>query len=225
MAHGGLSSANNREVAVWDALLSMGCAVCLFHLRIEDTPAEIHHILEGQRRISHSHVLPLCSIHHRQGTAQHPSRHSVNGCHGGLDIFERTYGTEMELVLRCEEWINQPYVTGLLTDEQAPQGDSDHTDTPADSERTGGVGEVRLVEISPMEMFSRQVRIHVMHHRYRLADFDNLNAKGAIDGLVQAGLLQNDSPKYVQGPILHDQVKVKSYDDEKTVVTIEEVMS
>lgn len=235
MAQGGLSSANNREVAVWDALLSMGCAVCHFHLRIEDSPAEIHHILAGQRRISHSHVLPLCSIHHRQGTAQHPSRHSVNGCHGGLDIFERTYGTEMELVLRCEEWINQPYLTGLLTDEQAPQ-DVD-TESKADSERVGGSGDSVPSEDADMEpdfgheslgaetvqRFITPVRISVHHYRHRLCDADAPSIKAALDGIVHTGVLRDDSTKEIH-EIRHRQFKIPATEAEKTIFKIEAVV-
>jgi len=84
----------------------MGCCVCLFVLKIEDTPAEIHHILDGNRRISEMHTIGLCAIHHRQGTAEHPSRHSVNGLHGGKSLFESTYKDELTLLEMCEAWID-----------------------------------------------------------------------------------------------------------------------
>jgi len=87
----------------------IGCAVCLFCYRIEGSQGEIHHLKNGARDISHSHVIPLCLTHHRQGTTQHPSRHSANGCHGGRAIFESTYMTEQELLRTCEQWMNVEY--------------------------------------------------------------------------------------------------------------------
>ena len=220
MAAGGLRSANKAETDLWKVLLEqVGCAVCRFVLRIEDTPAEIHHLIDGQRRISHMHVLPLCPVHHRQGIEAHPSRHSVNGLHGGLDIFERTYETEMELVIKCEDWINYPYVTGLLNNEQAPQGDDRSTDTHADDQPDDGHA---WTKVEQMQAFDTPVHIIITHYRSRLCDPDNLNAKGVIDALVEGGLLFDDSAKEVQS-ITHDQVKVKSRDEEKTRITIEEV--
>lgn len=40
-----------------------GCAACRKrgHMRYADA----HHILDGGRRISHSHTIPLCSWHHK----------------------------------------------------------------------------------------------------------------------------------------------------------------
>ena len=93
----------------------IGCAVCLFCNQIEGSQGEIHHILDGQRRISHNAIIVLCPIHHRQGTAEHPSRHSVNGCHGGLALFESTYMDEWELLERSEAWIDNCYYTDTIT--------------------------------------------------------------------------------------------------------------
>ena len=93
----------------------IGCAVCLFVLRIEGSQGNVHHILEGGRRISHNAVIPLCHRHHQNGTINHPSRHSVNGCHGGLSAFEDAYGDEWDLLEKCEAWINNNYYTNAET--------------------------------------------------------------------------------------------------------------
>lgn len=88
----------------------IGCAICSFELGIENSVGEIHHIVEGGKRISHNHVIPLCRVHHREGTAEHPSRHSVNGKHGGRVVFEQHYGvTEGELLQKCESWLDRAY--------------------------------------------------------------------------------------------------------------------
>ncbi len=95
----------------------IGCAVCLFCLKIEDSPGCIHHLLEGGQRISHDAIIPLCHKHHQDGAEGRPSRHSVNGLHGGLDVFEKTYMPEWELLERCEAWIDNYYYTNSLTDD------------------------------------------------------------------------------------------------------------
>ncbi len=231
MAAGGLRSANKAETDLWKVLLEqVGCAVCRFVLRIEDTPAEIHHLIDGQRRISHMHVLPLCPVHHRQGIEAHPSRHSVNGLHGGLDIFERTYETEMELVIKCEDWINYPYVTGLLNDEhalrsesEAQSGDCDSADTDAQRKPDYSDVQEESIRVCEVQKIGWPVHISITHHLRREPDMDNLNAKGAIDGLVNSGLLEDDTRKYVKG-ISHYFEKSIKPDPEKTVITLTEVM-
>ena len=109
MKKGGLPAPNKNERILHDELRQMGCCVCKFHLGIEHSEASIHHILSGGRKISHSHVLPLCPPHHQYGTEGHPSRHSHMGKHGGLKAFEDAYGTEYELLEKTEAWLDRPY--------------------------------------------------------------------------------------------------------------------
>jgi len=66
------------------------------------------------------------------------------------------------------------------------------------------------------------VRITVVSYRSRLCDADGISAKAAIDGLVHCGVLPDDSPKFVK-EVRYCQVKVKSKEDEKTELVIEEV--
>lgn len=225
MAHGGLPAPTRAQQKLWGRLVDeVGCAVCRFAMGIEDSPAEIHHIVDGQRRVSHDVVLPLCPIHHRQGIQAHPSRHSVNGCHGGLDAFEQAYGSERTLLEACERWIGHEYSSNYhedrLTDDETT--DTDHRDSDPDADDQSDDGDARQ-EVERLQTFDSPVHIRITHHRARLCDPDNLNAKGVIDAIVAAKILRDDSAKYVQS-IRHDQVKVKSYADEKTVLTIEEVI-
>lgn len=62
-----------------------------------------------------------------------------------------------------------------------------------------------------------RVSIHVHSIRKRLTDADGISAKAAIDGLVLAGLLPDDSPKYVK-QVTYSQEKG---DPEETIITIE----
>ena len=63
-------------------------------------------------------------------------------------------------------------------------------------------------------------RLHVHSRRYRLADADGLSAKAVIDGLVHAGVLQDDSPQYVKS-VTQTQEKITKKETEETIITIE----
>jgi hypothetical protein len=68
--------------------------------------------------------------------------------------------------------------------------------------------------------FDTRVRIEVVSYRTRLADADGISAKAAIDGLVKAGIIRDDSPKYVEA-VTYRQVKVGSKAEEKTELILE----
>lgn len=85
---------NNTERAHLDRLAQMGCCLCRM-LGYGDTPAEIHHLRDGQgmgQRANHYQAIPLCPEHHR----------GRDGLHGlGTRGFERRYGvTEAQLLER-----------------------------------------------------------------------------------------------------------------------------
>jgi hypothetical protein len=69
-----------------DFIVQQGCAICR-------SPAEVHHLLRGGRRMDHLHTIPLCPNHHRSGIncAEYVSRHPWKR------EFEKRYGTEWEL--------------------------------------------------------------------------------------------------------------------------------
>ena len=85
-----------------DAIRALGCIVCLGQK--VDSPAEIHHILSGSRRIGEDSVLGLCQIHHRgqinneEAVSRHPWRRE----------FEARYGTEAELLEKTRELCAEP---------------------------------------------------------------------------------------------------------------------
>jgi len=70
--------------------------------------------------------------------------------------------------------------------------------------------------------FDTQVRITVISYRVRFTDSDNCCSKYAIDAIVEAGILRDDSPKYVES-VTHLQVKVRTKAEEETRLIIEEV--
>jgi hypothetical protein len=83
---------NTAERNHLNRLAGMGCILCNL-LGYGDTPAQVHHLRDGQgmgQRSNHYHAIPLCYEHH-QGR---------DGLHGlGTRGFERRYGyTEARLL-------------------------------------------------------------------------------------------------------------------------------
>lgn len=67
--------------------------------------------------------------------------------------------------------------------------------------------------------FTSRVHITFHHIRKRLADPDGLSGKAAIDGIVEAGILPDDSAKFVE-EVRHQQIKGSK---EETVIVIQEI--
>lgn len=64
------------EGAYLGRVAALGCILCK-HLGYGDTPAEIHHVREGQgmaQRAEHWLAVPLCPEHHRGKTGIHGNR-------------------------------------------------------------------------------------------------------------------------------------------------------
>ena len=77
---------------------SLGCIICL-KMGFPDAPAELHHIREGLvgigRKSSNFHVIPLCAIHHRNGSESY---------HYSPKTFTKKWGSQKKLlqeVLTC----------------------------------------------------------------------------------------------------------------------------
>jgi hypothetical protein len=82
-----------------------GCIACR-KIGFEDTPAELHHIRNGQgmsQRASNYEVIPLCPTHHR---------HGKNSIHLGKLSFEAEFGTERELLAEVHNEIGYKTIIG-----------------------------------------------------------------------------------------------------------------
>lgn len=90
-----------EELRWMDAIAGLGCAVCLKFHRV-NTPAAVHHIVEGSRRLGHFYTIPLCDPGHHQNTptSQKISRHPTKA------RFEKTYGSEYELLEYVQNLLN-----------------------------------------------------------------------------------------------------------------------
>jgi len=80
-----------------DRIVQLNCIVC----RIEgnQSPAVVHHILKGGRRIDHFHTIPLCPAHHNSGLYNK----RVISRHPWARAFRAKYGTEEELLAKVKE--------------------------------------------------------------------------------------------------------------------------
>jgi Holliday junction resolvase RusA-like endonuclease len=79
-----------------------------------------------------------------------------------------------------------------------------------------------LLQAKPIQAFDGIARITFTHARRREADFDNLWEKGVVDGIVKAGILKDDGPRYLENPV-HKQLKIQSHEEEFVLITIEEI--
>jgi hypothetical protein len=85
------------EQAWMDKARAFGCIVCyLFHGA--RTPAAIHHILSGGRRMGHLHTLPLCDPGHHQNS---PTPAKISR-HPNKARFDAAYGSELELLAQLQ---------------------------------------------------------------------------------------------------------------------------
>jgi hypothetical protein len=79
-----------------DRVARLGCIVC-------GRPAEIHHLLNGAgmgQRADNYTCIPLCQAHHRTGG------HGV-AIHAGKKTWEQRFGTELELLERTRELLEE----------------------------------------------------------------------------------------------------------------------
>ncbi len=67
--------------------------------------------------------------------------------------------------------------------------------------------------------FNRPVDIEICNYRHRLADRDGICSKYLIDGLVDCGILHDDTTKEIVG-LKIKQIKIPKQQCEKTIVII-----
>ena len=82
----------NKKEKWFDALVDLGCIVCLNEFGVR-SPPDIHHIHRNNQRVDDFHTIPLCPNHHRSGcnNSMYVSRHPWKA------EFERRYGDEWKL--------------------------------------------------------------------------------------------------------------------------------
>lgn len=89
-----------EEKALWDKLAGLGCIACAKDGHY-NPHVSIHHIDGRTKPGCHKLVLPLCAGHHQDGTGA-PGLIAV---HPWKARFEKTYGSQLELLANCMELI------------------------------------------------------------------------------------------------------------------------
>ena len=99
----------------------------------------------------------------------------------------------------------------LFTSESVTEG---HPDKIADQISDSVLDAIMAEEETKGLHTSHSIHIHSI--RKRLTDADGISGKACIDGLVHAGILQDDSPAFVS-QVSYSQEKGK---EEKTIITL-----
>ncbi len=73
-----------------------------------------------------------------------------------------------------------------------------------------------------IKRLDKRCDVHFHSRRHRLADPDGLSGKAVLDGIVNSGLLADDSAKEI-GKVSHSQEKIPKTENEETIVTLTEI--
>ena len=112
-----------------------------------------------------------------------------------------------------DNWL--PHWCPLEDAEKDYKNENNITICPPDLEQS--VGNASLgKEKAPRQ--NTPVSIHVHSIRHRLTDADGISAKAVIDGLVLAGILQDDSTEFIK-QVTYSQEKG---DEEQTIITLQD---
>lgn len=87
-------------------LPAVGCICCKAY-RVHNEWVQIHHIVEGNRRLGHQYTIPLCFWHHEGVPAAGMTREQTEALIGpslkSKKRFNEIFGGEMELL----KWVNK----------------------------------------------------------------------------------------------------------------------
>lgn len=73
-----------------------------------------------------------------------------------------------------------------------------------------------------IKAFDSPVNVLVHSYRYRLCDPEGISIKWCLDAIVKAGILVDDKPENIQ-EVRFRQTKIPKTEDERTVITLEEI--
>jgi len=82
----------------------IGCICCLLRTGVTNYYVEVHHIVQGNKRLGHWYTLPLCRTHHRiRGTGG-----IFTSIADGSKAFAKVHGTELDLWLKVQHMLELP---------------------------------------------------------------------------------------------------------------------
>lgn len=198
----------------------IGCWCCT-HMDppIENREEDVlpHHTVGKTTEYAHYMTIPLCSGHHDRGYA--------TGFHQAPYEWEAKWGKQEKIVAEIHKRMDWDFplaaieyfesVLGVYFDRENYH--SSRAAVPA-ANMECSVGDESVATAEGAEKNTRY-DVHVHSVRKRLADIDGISAKAAIDGIVHAGILEDDSAKQIR-TISYSQEKGEP---EKTTLTLTEV--
>lgn len=112
MALQGLEMTKYEQLRV-DAMMRLGCPFCAV-LGIVNTATDLHHIVEGNRRLGDWYTLSVCPGHHRGAWTpeqkQILTEEQQIGIYSGSKAFEPIYGTEREMWVKIQRRLKLPAI-------------------------------------------------------------------------------------------------------------------
>lgn len=94
-----------------EAMLRLGC-VCCARLGIPNVASEVHHLVEGNRRLGHYYSLPCCPGHHRGAWTPEQRQCIPEGervaISDGRKLFVNVYGSERFLWTLVQKRLKLP---------------------------------------------------------------------------------------------------------------------
>jgi len=94
-------SPTKAERERWALFPRVGCITCLLRFGEKNPLYEIHHILQGNKRLGHWYSLPLCTSHHRI-----PGLGPWTSIANGRRAYQRVHGTELDQWLKLQHMLN-----------------------------------------------------------------------------------------------------------------------
>ena len=99
-------TANKKEKRRMQLLPQVGCICCRAY-GIETDQIQVHHIVQGGRRLGHEYTLPLCYWHHEgvppEGLTRKEAESRVGPSLKSKKRFNEVFGSELELL----EYVNK----------------------------------------------------------------------------------------------------------------------
>ena len=86
------------ELRRYHALQELGCIACRINGVSHGAIPEIHHLVEGNKRLGNDYTIPLCAWHHRGEAASQWEKLKGPSLARSKREFIAEYGTERELL-------------------------------------------------------------------------------------------------------------------------------
>lgn len=126
---GKTKAATLSEKKRMELIKGLGCVACVLN-NYPDVQCEVHHVVEGRKRLGHSQTMGLCLWHHRGEIELDYTRQQMGGmlgpslAHGSYD-FAENFGSQATLVkvqdyiierFQADPWLEFAMPRGIVLD-------------------------------------------------------------------------------------------------------------